>query len=60
MIDLCVKELATAEDFGVLTTLFGDGHPETQIMWVDADDEHVSINTEVHRQGLKDVQRDPR
>ena len=60
MIDATVKELATGKNFAALTTLFGDGHPQTQIMWVDADDEHVLINTEVHRQKYKNVQRDPR
>ena len=32
----------------------------TQVMWVDADDEHVLINTEIGRQKLKNVDRDPR
>ena len=29
-------------------------------MWVDADDEHLLVNTEVHRQKYKNVERDPR
>ena len=29
-------------------------------MWVDADDDHVLINTEVHRAKFKAVERDPR
>ena len=29
-------------------------------MWVDADDEHLLLNTEVHRQKFKNVRRDPR
>ena len=28
--------------------------------WVDADDDHVLINTEVHRAKFKAVERDPR
>jgi PPOX class probable F420-dependent enzyme len=52
--------MATAENFAALTTLFSDGHPQTQVMWVDADDEHLLINTEVHRQKFKNVERDPR
>ena len=60
MIDSTVKELAIGKNFAALTTLFGDGRPQTQIMWVDADDEHILINTEVHRQKFKNVQRDPR
>jgi PPOX class probable F420-dependent enzyme len=60
MLDDTVKELATGKNFGALTTLFGDGSAQTQMMWVDADDDHVLINTEVHRQKYKNVQRDPR
>ena len=29
-------------------------------MWVDADDDHVLINTEVHRAKFKAIERDPR
>ncbi|MCU1493825.1 MAG: pyridoxamine 5-phosphate oxidase-related FMN-binding [Acidimicrobiaceae bacterium] len=60
MIDPTVKELAQSKHFAALTTLLPDGQPQTQIMWVDADDEHILINTEVHRQKFKNVQRDPR
>ncbi len=60
MIDPTVKELAQGKNFAALTTLFADGQPQTQIMWVDADDEHVLINTEVHRQKFANVEKDPR
>lgn len=60
MIDSQTKELARAKNFAALTTLFKDGHPQTNVMWIDADDEHLLINTEVHRQKYKNVQRDPR
>jgi PPOX class probable F420-dependent enzyme len=55
-----VVELARGKNFAALTTLLPDGHPQTQVMWVDADDEHILINTEVHRQKFKNVERDPR
>lgn len=55
-----VKELATGRNFAALTTLFRDGGPQTQVMWVDADDDHVLINTEVHRAKFRNVERDPR
>jgi general stress protein 26 len=29
-------------------------------MWVDADDQRLLINTEVHRQKFRNVERDPR
>jgi PPOX class probable F420-dependent enzyme len=54
------RQLATGSNFAVLTTMFADGSPQTHVMWVDADEEHVLINTEVHRQKFRNVQRDPR
>jgi PPOX class probable F420-dependent enzyme len=32
----------------------------THVMWVDADEDHVLINTEVHRAKFRAVERDPR
>jgi PPOX class probable F420-dependent enzyme len=51
-----VVELARGKDFAALTTLLPGGHPQTQVMW----DERLLINTEVHRQKFKNVNRDPR
>lgn len=59
-IDADLKTLATGKNFAALTTLMADGQPQTQIMWVDADDDHLLINTELHRQKFKNTQRDPR
>jgi PPOX class probable F420-dependent enzyme len=55
-----VKTFATGANFAALTTLFEDGSPQTNIMWVDADDEHLLINTEVHRAKFRNVERDTR
>ena len=55
-----VIELASGENFAALTTLLPDGHPQTQVMWVDADGDHLLINTEVHRQKFRNIERDPR
>jgi PPOX class probable F420-dependent enzyme len=55
-----VVELASRDNFAALTTLMPDGHPQTQVMWIDADGDHLLINTEVHRQKFKNVERDPR
>jgi PPOX class probable F420-dependent enzyme len=55
-----LRTFATAGNFAALTTLFADGSPQTQVMWVDADDEHILINTEVHRAKFRNVERDPR
>jgi PPOX class probable F420-dependent enzyme len=59
-VDPRVLELARGQNFGALTTLLPDGHPQTQVMWVDADEQHLLLNTEVHRQKFRNVQRDPR
>lgn len=55
-----VLELARGQNFAALTTLLPSGHPQTQVMWVDADGRHLLINTEVHRQKFRNVERDPR
>ena len=36
-----------------------NGQIANHVMWVDADDEHVLINTEVHRAKFKGMQADP-
>lgn len=59
-IDDGVRELAQGANFAVLTTLMPDGVPQSQVMWVDCDDEHVLINTELGRQKQRNVERDPR
>lgn len=60
MIDDAVKVLAKGANFAALTTVLPSGQPQTNVMWVDCDDEHVLINTEVGRQKFRDVERDPR
>jgi PPOX class probable F420-dependent enzyme len=59
-LDPMVLELALAPNFAALTTLLPGGHPQTQVMWVDANEQHLLINTEVHRQKFRNVGRDPR
>jgi PPOX class probable F420-dependent enzyme len=60
MVNDALRTLATSGNFATLTTLLPDGSPAAQVMWVDCDDEHVLINTEVHRQKFKNVAGDPR
>jgi PPOX class probable F420-dependent enzyme len=55
-----VLELARGQNFAALITLLKSGHPQTQVMWVDADGEHLLVNTEMHRQKYRNVERDPR
>ena len=55
-----VLELTRGQNFAALTTLLPDGHPQTQVMWIDANEQHLLLNTEVHRQKFRNVERDPR
>ena len=55
-----VRELAQSANFAAFTVNLESGHSMSHVMWVDADDDHVLINTEVHRAKFKAVQRDPR
>jgi len=59
-VDPRVRELAEAPNFAALSVLLRSGRPMTHVMWVDADDDHVLINTESHRAKFKAVERDPR
>jgi PPOX class probable F420-dependent enzyme len=60
MVDDDVKQLAQGKSFGALTTMLPSGQPMTHVMWVDADDDYVLINTETHRQKYKNILHDPR
>ena len=60
MLDPAIKELAQGKNFAMISFHLPNGAVATQVMWVDADDEHLLINTEVHRAKFKDLERDPR
>ena len=59
-VEPAVRDLATGPNFATISVLLSSGHPMTHVMWVDADDDHVLINTEVHRAKFRAVERDPR
>ena len=59
-IDADLKTMAQGKNFAALTTLMPDGQPQTQLMWVHADDDHVIINTETGRQKFANITVDPR
>lgn len=60
MLEPKLRTLCEGPNFATLTTLFESGQPQTQVMWVGCDDDHLYINTEVHRAKYKNVERDPR
>ena len=49
MLDPTIRDLAQAKNYGMLSFHLPDGQIASHVMWVDADDEHLLINTEVHR-----------
>jgi PPOX class probable F420-dependent enzyme len=59
MLDQVAKDLLAGRNYAAFTTLLPDGRPSTQMMWVDADDTHVLINTETGRQKYRNVKRHP-
>lgn len=60
MLDPIAVQLAQGPNFATVTTLMPDGTPQTLPLWVDSDGEHLLLNTELHRQRYRNVQRDPR
>ncbi|HLI54641.1 MAG TPA: PPOX class F420-dependent oxidoreductase [Acidimicrobiales bacterium] len=60
MFDETTRELLGGKNFAAFTTVMPDGKLSTQMMWVDADETHVLINTETGRQKYRNVKRDPR
>ena len=61
MLDETIRQLATeGTNTAAVTTLMPDGTPQTTPVWIDADDDHILVNTEVHRQKYKNVTSDPR
>lgn len=59
-VDPGVRALAQGPNFAAFTVNLASGRAMTHVMWVDADDHHVLINTEVHRAKAHAVARDPR
>ena len=49
MLEPAIRDFAQGPNFGTISFHLADGQIGTHVMWVDADDEHVLINTEVHR-----------
>jgi len=59
MLDTTIRAFAQAKNFGSISFHLPDGQIGTHVMWVHADDEHVLINTEVHRAKYKAMQANP-
>jgi PPOX class probable F420-dependent enzyme len=59
MLEPAIRDLAQAKNFGTICVHLPSGQIASHVMWVDADDEHVLINTEVHRMKYKAIEQDP-
>src|ERR1700760_2701394 len=53
-------ELIRGNSFAAVATLKEDGTPQTSIVWVDTDGEHVIVNTRNDRAKGRHLRRDPR
>ena len=60
MLDPITRKLAQGANYAALTTLFSNGNPQTQVMWVDADENYLYMNTEIHREKYKNIDNDSR
>lgn len=52
--------MAKGKNFCMFTSLRPDGHPASQVLWVDCDDEFILVNTEKHRRKYRNTRADPR
>jgi PPOX class probable F420-dependent enzyme len=59
MLDSKIRDLARGKNFGSISFHLPDGQIATHVMWVDADDDHVLINTEVHRFKYTSIEASP-
>lgn len=55
-----VVDLAQGANYAVFSTTLPTGHPQSHVMWVDSDGEHILINTVVTRRKYRNVQANPR
>jgi PPOX class probable F420-dependent enzyme len=58
MLEIEVLRLARGPNFAVLTTRAADGSAQSSVMWIDATEQSLLINTEVGRVKDDNVQRD--
>ena len=49
MLDPVIRDFAQDKNFGSISFHLPNGDIATHVMWVDADDDHLLINTEIHR-----------
>ena len=60
MLDPVIRGLAHGKNFGSISFHLPSGAIATHLMWVDADDDHLLINTEVHRAKYTSIEANPK
>lgn len=57
MLDPAIRELASVgSNFGTVCVTLPSGAIASHVMWVDADDDHIMFNTEVHRAKFRAIE----
>lgn len=59
-LDSTTLELARGANFAAITTIMPDGDLQNHYIWAGTDGERLFVNTEIHRQKFKNVERNPR
>ena len=61
MLEPAIRELAaTGRNFGTVCVTLPNGDIASHVMWVDADEDHIIFNTEVHRAKFRALEQNPR
>lgn len=60
MLEPAIRDLAsTGKNFAVLAVHLPNGQIANHVMWIDASDEQLLVNTEIHRAKYKAMQQRP-
>lgn len=59
MLDPAIRDLATVKNFAVLSFHLSSGAIGSHVMWIDATDDYLLINTETHRAKYRAIQLNP-
>ena len=54
-----IRDLAKGPNFGTLSFMLPSGRIASHVMWVDADDDYILINTEIHRAKYNAIKANP-
>lgn len=60
MLEPAIRDLASiGANFATIAVQLPNGQIASHVMWVDADDDQVLVNTEIHRAKYKAIQQHP-